>query len=90
MNHDTGVLTTQHERNTVKNYHITRSGDQWNLTAEGGRRATLTAETKAEAIQKTRAFAVGKVMSVKIHTGDGRIQEERTYWRANDPHRTPG
>lgn len=74
----------------MKNYHITKNGDQWNLTAEGGQRASLTADTKAEVIQKTRAFAEGKVMSVKIHNGDGRIQEERTYWRANDPRGTPG
>ena len=28
--------------------------------------------------------------TVRIHTADGRIQEERTYPRASDPRRSPG
>jgi hypothetical protein len=76
----------------MKNYHITkaRDGEGWNLKAEGGKRATLTAETKAEIIKETREFAQGKEISVKIHTGDGKIQEERTYPRSSDPKKTPG
>ncbi|MEO5811531.1 MAG: DUF2188 domain-containing protein [Rhodanobacter sp.] len=74
----------------MKDYHITKRGDQWALKASGGQRATLTADTKAEVIQQTQEFAAGKTISVKIHRADGVIQEERTYPRSADPHQTPG
>lgn len=74
----------------MQNYHITKRAAGWVLTAEGQEYAILTAPTKAGIIVQTRAFAVGKVMSVKIHKLNGRIQEERTYPRSSDPRRSPG
>lgn len=76
----------------MKNYHITKAknGEGWDLKKAGGERATLKAETKAEIIKSTSQFMQGKEASVKIHKGDGQIQEERTYPRASDPKKTPG
>jgi hypothetical protein len=74
----------------MKSYHITKRDDQWALTAAGGQRATLKADTKADLIQQTRQFAVGKSISVKIHKADGTIQEERSYPTADDPRSSPG
>jgi len=74
----------------MKSYHITKRGDQWALTAAGGQRATLKADTKADLIQQTRQFADGKSISVKIHKADGTVQEERSYPRADDPRSSPG
>jgi len=72
------------------NYHITQDGEKWKLRKEGNDRASTTAETKEKIIQKTRDFMEDKTGSVKIHKQDGTIQEERTYQRKNDPHKSKG
>ncbi|TXR54150.1 DUF2188 domain-containing protein [Reinekea thalattae] len=74
----------------MDNYHITKDGDKWKLTKEGGERASITADTKEQIIQQTREFMDNKVCSVKIHKEDGKLQEERTYQRKNDPKSTKG
>lgn len=76
----------------MKNYHITKStdGNGWALTKEGGERASLKANTKADLVKATSEFMQGKEASVKIHKQDGTIQEERTYPKASDPAITPG
>ena len=74
----------------MDNYHITKKGDSWQLKRQGASRATLSAETKQEAIQQTRKHMENKVGSVKIHKENGRFQEERTYQRKNDPSKTKG
>jgi hypothetical protein len=74
----------------VDNYHIKKQGEKWNLTKEGGRRASKTAETKREIIEKTRDYMKDKTGSVKIHKEDGLFQEERTYQRKDDPSKSPG
>lgn len=74
----------------MDNYHITKHGNQWNLTREGGKRASLTASTKAELLKNTSDFLAGKGGSVKIHKETGEIQEERTYPQAKDPHKSKG
>ncbi len=74
----------------MDNYHITKEDDLWKLTRQGGQRASLTAKTKAEAIEKTRAFMESRSGSVKIHKQNGQIQEERTYPRSKDPRSSRG
>lgn len=76
----------------MNNYHITKSksGNGWDLKKEGGERATLKAETKAELVKATSQLLQDKGGSVKIHKGNGQIQEERTYPRSADPKKTPG
>jgi len=74
----------------MDNYHITKDGDQWKLKKEGAERASKTADTKKEIINQTRDFMSDKIASVKIHKENGRIQEERTYQRINDPRSSKG
>lgn len=74
----------------MDNYHVTKDGDQWKMTKEGGSRATAVADTKAEIIDKAQDFSKTHEMSLKIHKTDGTFQEERTYPRSSDPSKSPG
>ena len=74
----------------MDNYHITKKGEKWNLTKEGGQRASKSADTKSAIIDKTRDYMKDKTGSVKIHKEDGRFQEERTYQRKDDPSKSKG
>jgi hypothetical protein len=74
----------------MDNYHITKNGDKWSLTKEGNERPSKSADTKKEIIEKTKDFMSDKTGSVKIHKEDGRIQEERTYQRKDDPKNSKG
>lgn len=74
----------------MDNYHITKDGNKWALTKEGNERPSKTAETKQELIEKTQDFMADKTGSVKIHKEDGKFQEERTYQRKDDPHKSKG
>ena len=62
----------------------------WKMTKEGKQRASISADTKQDIIQRTREFMGNKTGSVKIHKENGMIQEERTYPRKKDPRNTPG
>ncbi|ENY0850835.1 DUF2188 domain-containing protein [Escherichia coli] len=74
----------------MDNYHITKDGDKWKLQKEGNDRPSKTATTKAELIKTTSEFMSNKTGSVKIHKEDGKIQEERTYQRKDDPKKSKG
>ncbi len=69
-----------------KTYHVTKTDNGWQGKAEGGKRASITGETKAEVTKKTIDLAKNQGnTSVKIHKTDGKIQEERTYPKNTDP-----
>jgi hypothetical protein len=70
-------------------YHVTK-GEDWRIAKEGSERASATAPTKAEAIQRAVELAkgVGGLSQVKIHRQDGTIESERTYGK--DPEKYPG
>lgn len=74
----------------MDNYHISRSENGWDLKKEGATRASRSASTKAEILALAADFLEGKTASVKIHKGDGTIQEERTYPRRADPAKSEG
>lgn len=74
----------------MDNYHITQKGDIWQFKKEGGQKAISNSDTKAEAMEKMKDFMADKIGSVKIHKQDGRIQEERTYQRKDDPKKSQG
>ncbi|AHL74630.1 hypothetical protein CH92_05780 [Stutzerimonas stutzeri] len=74
----------------MENYHITHDGDRWVLREEGDKRALLEATTKDDIINETRDYMKLRTASVKIHTQDGQIEEERTYPRDQDPRATKG
>lgn len=74
-----------------KTYHVTKTEDGWQGKVQGGKRASVTGDTKAEVVKKTTDLAKsGGNTSVKIHKSDGKIQEERTYPRSSDPYPPKG
>ncbi|EOC1333593.1 DUF2188 domain-containing protein [Cronobacter turicensis] len=58
--------------------------DNYHITKEGNTKPSKTADTKAEMLRITQEVMDDKKASVKIHTSDGRIPEERTYPRKDD------
>ena len=74
----------------MDNYYISNIDGHWELKKQGNSKASLTADTKAEAIQKMRDYMSDKTGSVKIRKMDGTFQEERTYPRAADPRKSKG
>lgn len=73
-------------------YHITQRKDgSWQGKQEGADRASVVRENKADAQQETIDIARNKGnASVYIHGRNGRIQEERTYPRSQDPPESKG
>lgn len=69
-------------------YHVTK-GEDWNIKKEGAERASATAGTKAEAVQRAVELAKNApgLSQVKIHNEDGKISSERTY--GEDPRKYP-
>lgn len=74
----------------MDNYHVKKHESHWDLTREGGTRASISEPSKEKLLAAMQTFLEGKTASVKIHGEDGKIQEERTYPRAADPARTKG
>jgi hypothetical protein len=74
----------------MDNYHLNKIDDHWQLIKEGASRATKTGATKEVALQQAHDFLMDKTASLKIHSADGKIQEERTYPRKADPRQSPG
>lgn len=71
-------------------YHVTKKDDGWQLKKEGAERASKTADTKEQIVRDAQKFMENKVGSVKIHLENGKIQEERTYQRKDDPKKSKG
>ena len=69
-------------------YHVTKS-DNWNIKKEGADRASATATTKQNAIDRAVELAKGSggLAQVKIHNENGKISSERTY--GEDPRKYP-
>jgi hypothetical protein len=74
-----------------KTYHVTKTDSGWQSQVEGGKRASVTGETKDEVLKKTIEIAKNQGdTSVVIHKGDSKIQEERTYPKSSDPYPPEG
>jgi hypothetical protein len=76
----------------MKNYHLTKHNDNWQLAKEGALRASLNLSglNKTQAIQQSAQFLADSGSSLKIHKVNGRIQEERTYPGSMDPKKSKG
>ena len=71
---------------TRRTYHVTKTDDGWQSKLEGGQRASIIGDTKAEVIKKMAELANNQGnTSVKIHKGDETFEEERTYSKKTDP-----
>lgn len=73
-----------------KVYDVTKDRDgEWKGTLRGPGRPSVSAPTKAEALERTVEIAKSAPLSqVVIHKEHGGIQSERTYGK--DPRRFPG
>lgn len=71
----------------LKRVDIVKRGDRWVGERKGRKRVYVAGSTKEVAVRKAAAKAKRdpRAVLVRIHGRDGRIQEERTYPRADDP-----
>ena len=70
----------------LQRYHLQKKNDEWRLRKAGlNRRAVVKADTKANAILEMQGYMKTHEGVVRIHKANGRIQEERTYPRRNNP-----
>lgn len=84
-------ITDKYIKMSKKRYHITKTNDGWQTKREEAKRASATADTKAEMIKVAAELAKNQGdASVIIHKQNGRIQEERTYPRSKDPNPPKG
>lgn len=74
----------------MDNYHLTERDGTWRLRKENADRAALTFDNKQSAVAGSTEYMRNHGGSLKIHRGDGVIQEERTYPRSADPRKTKG
>jgi hypothetical protein len=75
----------------MRKYHLTKKDDQWKLTEEGKSRASKVFDNKQEGVKGSADFLKNhNGGSLKIHLENGKIQEERTYPKSDDPSQTPG
>ena len=65
----------------LQKYHLERKNDAWRLRKAGSNRAVVKADTKELAILEMRGYMQTREGSVRIHKANGRIQEERTYFK---------
>lgn len=89
----TGIVSAKPPPNPYKlmqTYHLVPSGQKWTLTREGGGAPVGLFDNKTEAMQSSTEFLRDREGSLKIHTADGAIEEERTYPRSADPVRSRG
>ncbi len=77
---------------TKKRYHVTKTEDGWKGELENAKRASVIADTKEEAMERTIKIAKNYGNSeVIIHKIERNIiQEERTYPKSADPIKTKG
>ena len=66
---------------TLQRYHLERKNDAWRLRKAGSNRAVVKADTKELAILEMRGYMKTREGSVRIHKANGRIQEDRTYFK---------
>ena len=71
-----------------KIYHVVPRDNGWGVKAERAGRTSAIRSTKVAAIETARDLAKKQGGQVKIHSQDGRIQEERTYRK--DPYPPKG
>lgn len=76
----------------MENFHLVKKGGVYKLKKENAQRASKVINSnKVDAIKTAKEFILKSGGgSLKIHKINGRIQEERTYPKSNDPRKTKG
>ena len=62
-----------------KPLNVQPHGKKWEVSRDGADRASSIHDRKSDAVEKGREQAKNEGGSLKIKSGDGKIQEERTY-----------
>jgi hypothetical protein len=70
--------------------HTVKHDDGWANRAEGNKRVSNTAPTKAKAQAKGREMAIERGVEHVVHKQDGQIGERNTYPRSGDPRSSKG
>lgn len=70
--------------------HTVKRNDRWVNEVEGGKRASNSAATKAEAQALGREMAIDRGVEHIVHKQNGQIGERNTYPRSRDPRSTKG
>jgi hypothetical protein len=76
----------------LKRVDIVKRGNRWVGERKGKKRPYVAGSTKDVAVRRAAAKAKrdARAVSIRIHGRDGRIQEERTYPRPDDPTSSKG
>ncbi len=77
--------------NQMKRVDVTKKGTEWVARSKGGTEYAR-GSTKAQVVKTAARHARNdpRAVTMRIHGKDGRIQEERTYPRSQDPRSSKG
>ena len=65
-------------------YHLVKNEGEWQLHKQGSSEPLVSADTKADAIDRMRDYMYTEGGSVAIHSINGEIQEHRHYEPTDD------
>lgn len=75
----------------MTDYNVFKKGDKWVGEKQDGKRASVTADTQAEAYKATREIVQNQGGGdISVHGVDGKIREKNTIAPAVDPRKTKG
>jgi hypothetical protein len=75
----------------MTDYNVFKKGEKWVGEKQGAQRASVSADTQAEAYKATRAIVENKGGGdISLHGTDGKIREKNTIAPAADPRKTKG
>ena len=75
----------------MTNYNVFKKGDKWVGEQQGAKRASVSADTQAEAYKETRRIVENKGGGdISLHGLNGQIREKNTIAPAVDPRKTKG
>jgi hypothetical protein len=75
----------------MTDYNVFKKGDKWVGEQNGAKRASVSADTQAEAYKATRQVVENKGGGeISLHGVDGKIREKNTIAPAVDPKKTKG
>ncbi|RMV62571.1 MULTISPECIES: DUF2188 domain-containing protein [Pseudomonas syringae group] len=69
----------------MRNYHVVPTEQGWELHIEGSNDALLQGALRNEVVEQLTGYMRGKAGSVKIHTRDDRLEEQRIYMGIDPP-----
>jgi len=75
----------------MPNYNVFKDGDQWKGKRDDASRASVVADTQADAYKQTRDLAARNGGGdISLHGTNGRVRDKNTIAPAKDPRSTKG